>query len=54
MPISDKLIDQLLEGNTSPEDILGEDGLLRRLTKAWRNASLKRRWNNISAIQNMT
>ncbi len=33
MPISDKLIDQLLEGNTSPEDILGEDGLLRRLTK---------------------
>ncbi len=33
MPISDKLIDQLLEGNTSPEDILGEDGLLRWLTK---------------------
>ncbi len=28
MPISDKLIDQLLAGNTSPEDILGEDGLL--------------------------
>ena len=27
------MIDQLLEGNTSPEDILGEDGLLRRLTK---------------------
>jgi transposase-like protein len=33
MPISDKLIDQLLEGNTSPESILGEDGLLKQLTK---------------------
>jgi hypothetical protein len=33
MPISDKLIDQLLEGKTSPEDILGEDGLLKELTK---------------------
>ena len=33
MPISDKLIDQLLEGNNSPEDLLGEDGLLKELTK---------------------
>ena len=33
MPISDKLIDQLLEGNKSPEDILGEEGLLKQLTK---------------------
>ncbi len=33
MPISDKLIDQLLEGKTSREDILGEDGLLKELTK---------------------
>ena len=33
MPISDKLIDQLLEGNKSPEDILGEEGLLKELTK---------------------
>jgi len=33
MPISNKLIDQLLEGNKSPEDILGEDGLLKQLTK---------------------
>jgi len=33
MPISDKLIDQLLEGNSSPESILGEDGLLKQLTK---------------------
>ncbi len=33
MPISDKLIDQLLEGNNTPESILGEDGLLKQLTK---------------------
>ncbi len=29
MPISDKLIDQLLKDSTSREDILGEDGLLK-------------------------
>ena len=33
MPISDKLIDQLLEGDNTPESILGEDGLLKQLTK---------------------
>ncbi|HFF2740941.1 TPA: IS256 family transposase, partial [Vibrio cholerae] len=30
---SDKLIDQLLEGYDSPDDILGEAGLLKQLTK---------------------
>lgn len=33
MPITDKLIDQLLEGSNSPDDILGETGLLKQLTK---------------------
>ncbi len=33
MPITDKLIDQLLEGCSSPEDILGDSGLLKQLTK---------------------
>ncbi len=33
MPISDNIIDQLLEGCNSPEDILGEAGLLKQLTK---------------------
>ena len=28
-----KLIDQLLEGRTTPEDITGEHGLLKQLTK---------------------
>ncbi|HFF2733022.1 IS256 family transposase [Escherichia coli] len=31
--MSDKLIDQLLEGYDSPDDILGEAGLLKQLTK---------------------
>ncbi|WP_207064062.1 IS256 family transposase, partial [Motiliproteus sp. SC1-56] len=33
MPITDKLVDQLLAGCSSPEDILGESGLLKQLTK---------------------
>ena len=33
MPINNQLIDQLLEGHSSPQDILGEDGLLKQLTK---------------------
>ena len=33
MPISNELIAQLLEGCSSPDDILGEDGLLKQLTK---------------------
>ncbi len=33
MPISDKLIDQLLEDNNTLESLLGEDGLLKQLTK---------------------
>lgn len=33
MPISDKFIDQLLKGCDSPEDIFGEAGLLKQLTK---------------------
>ena len=33
MPITDKLIDQLLVGCNSPDDILGEAGLLKQLTK---------------------
>lgn len=33
MPISVKLIDQLLEGCKSPDDILGEAGWLKQRTK---------------------
>lgn len=33
MPISNELIDQLLKDCHSPEDLLGESGLLKQLTQ---------------------
>ncbi|CAK8741706.1 hypothetical protein SODG_005024 [Sodalis praecaptivus] len=33
MPISNDLIDQLLQDCHSPQDLLGESGLLKELTK---------------------
>lgn len=40
MPISNNLIDQLLEGNLSREEILEEDGLLNELTRKAAERSL--------------
>lgn len=34
MAIDPKLVDELLAGNTKPEQIIGENGLLKQLTKA--------------------
>ena len=34
MPVPPELLDQLLKDYTSPDDLLGEDGLLQHLTKA--------------------
>ncbi len=34
MPIDHKLIDNLLKDYKTPEEILGDNGLLKRLTKA--------------------
>jgi putative transposase len=34
MPLTPELLDQLLKDYSSPEDLLGEDGLLQQLTKA--------------------
>jgi len=34
MAIDNKLIDQLLTDHQKPEDIIGENGLLKALTKA--------------------
>lgn len=33
MPVSDQLIDQLLANYKFPEDLLGEQGILKQLTK---------------------
>jgi putative transposase len=37
MAIDKKLIDQLLTDYKKPEDIIGENGLLKELTKAYWN-----------------
>ena len=34
MEIKKELIDELLEGYQKPEDVIGENGLLKQLTKA--------------------
>ncbi len=34
MPIDNEIIDKLLKDYQSPEDVLGENGLLKQLTKA--------------------
>ncbi len=34
MEINDELIDELIKGYKSPEDIIGKNGLLKQLTKA--------------------
>lgn len=31
-PLSDELLDKLLEGYTKPEDLIGEGGILKQLT----------------------
>jgi hypothetical protein len=33
--LPDELIDELLAGGRTPEEITGPDGLLQRLTKRW-------------------
>ncbi|MEW8389534.1 MAG: hypothetical protein AB2660_18615 [Candidatus Thiodiazotropha sp.] len=53
MPISDKLIDQLLEGSSSREDILGEDGLLKELTKTGRTKLNVIRWAILKLAEEM-
>jgi hypothetical protein len=42
MAIDLKLIDQLLAGYKNPEDIIGENGLLKQLTKAVLERALSR------------
>lgn len=53
MPISDKLIDQLLEGSSSREDILGEDGLLKELSKTGQTKLNVIRWAILKLAEEM-
>lgn len=53
MPVSDQLIDQLLADYESPEDLPGEQGILRQLTKNLLSVLLKLGWNCILVMPNM-
>src|SRR6185503_5053889 len=41
MALDKELIDKLLEGYQKPEDLIGEDGLLKQLTKALIERAMK-------------
>jgi putative transposase len=43
MTVSNKLIDQLLAGYKKPEDLLGENGLLKQLPSAWSSVPWRQR-----------
>ena len=51
MTIDTKLIDQLLTNYKKPEDIIGENGLLKELTKANPGAGLSRRADRSSGLR---
>ena len=54
MTIRRELIDELLKEYETPQDILGEGGLLRELTKAViERVSRKRNWRRTWATQSM-
>ena len=50
MAIDLKLIDQLLAGYKNPEDIIGENGLLKQLTKALLERGSQRRTDGARGV----
>jgi hypothetical protein len=52
MAIDKKLIDQLLTNYKKPEDIIGENGLLKELTKAILERALAKegRWRSLCLV----
>lgn len=51
--IPQDLIASLLTDYEKPEDLIGEHGLLKQLTKRWWSARWKQRWPNILAMPEM-
>ena len=47
------LIDSLLSNYKKPEDLIGENGLLKQLTKALVERHYKLKWQNILAMTSM-
>ena len=48
------LIDELLKGYQKPEDLIGENGLLKQLTKKLVERAYKPKWPSILVMTNMT
>ena len=53
-PIDTKLIDKLLAGYKKPEDIIGENGLLKQLTKALLERALQAELTSTWATRSTT
>lgn len=45
MPISKEILDELIKDYKNPEDLLGEQGLLKQLTKALLERAMQSRTN---------
>ncbi len=54
MAIDLKLIDKLLADYQKPEDILGENGLLKQLTKALLERAMQAEMTELSAMRSTT
>ena len=48
------LIDELLKGYQKPEDLIGENGLLKQLTRALVERAYKPKWPSILAMISMS
>ena len=46
MDIRDEVLDELLDGYEKPEDLLGDDGLLKRLNRTSAAVSGSRSWSD--------
>ena len=49
-PIRDEVIEELLQGYTSPQDLLGEEGLFKELKKRLPERALGKRGLNTVAL----
>ena len=54
MAINPKIMDELLADYEKPEDVIGENGLLKRLTKAVLERAMRRRVGRHLAMRSTT
>lgn len=54
MPISKEILDELIKDYKNPEDLLGEQGLLKQLAKALLERAMQAELTHDSALRNTT